>query len=212
MPPKPHIIGIAGGSCSGKTTLAVAIANALAAGITRVPPSRACVHVTLDSYYRDLSGKDPSEIEGYNFDDPNAIEVPLLVEQLRALAENEPIRKPVYDYTTHSRRSTEAVIPVPFIIVEGLFTLYWTEVRDLIGTRVFIDASHDTCLARRIKRDSRERGRTPAEVTKRYSEQAQPMFERYVLPTRRHADVVVSGEEPFDTSVAVIVRRIEENS
>jgi uridine kinase len=211
MPPKPHIIGIAGGSCSGKTTLAASIAGTLSAGSPGVPPSRVSVYVALDSYYRDLSGRSPSEIEHYNFDHPDAVELPLLVEHLRALAGNETIQKPVYDYTTHSRRGAEALTPAPVIIIEGLFTLYWREVRDLLGTGVFIDASHDTCLSRRIQRDTRERGRTPAEVRRRYRDQVQPMFDRYVLPTRRHADVVVNGEEPFDAAVSVIVRRVGES-
>jgi uridine kinase len=197
-----YLIGIAGGSCSGKTTLARELALRLGAGDV------ACV--SIDSYYRGLPDGTPETIAAHNFDDPEALEHELLVVHLEALSKGGFAEVPVYDFVTHTRTDkTERVDPVPFVIVEGLFPLYWEGVRALMDTKVFVDAGHDVCLERRLRRDASERGRPREEVIRRYNEMARPMYDAYVLPSRRHADVVVDGSRPVGESVPPVMRHIE---
>lgn len=199
---RAYFIGIAGGSCSGKTTLARELARRLG------EPHVACI--AIDSYYRGLPDGRPETVEKHNFDDPGALEHELLVAHLEALAGGMAVEVPVYDFVTHTRTArTERVGLVPFVIVEGLFPLYWEAVRAMMNTKVFVDAGHDVCLLRRLRRDARERGRPREEVERRYNEMARPMYERYVLPSRRHADVVVDGERPVEEAAAPVVRHIE---
>ncbi len=199
---RPYFIGIAGGSCSGKTTLARHLAQRLGDGDTAI--------ISIDSYYRGLFSTDRVEIDTFNFDEPDALDHELLVYQLRELAGGRSIDKPVYDFKTHTRtRRVERIDPVRFVVVEGLFPLYWDAVRDLMKTRVFIDVSHDVCLRRRLDRDVIERGRPREEVIRRYNEMARPSYDRYVLPSKRFADVVVDGERPVEESVERVVRHAE---
>jgi uridine kinase len=198
----PYFIGVAGGSCSGKTTLADELARRLG--------KRDTAHLSIDSYYIGLSPAAREEIDRYNFDDPVALDHELLVCHLRELASGRTVEKPVYDFTMHTRTlRVERVDPVPFVIVEGLVPLYWDAVRAVLKTRVFIEVPHDVCLRRRLARDTHERGRPREEVIRRYNEMARPMYEKYVLPSRRYADVVVDGERPVEESVAAVVRHIE---
>lgn len=197
-----YFIGIAGGSCSGKTTLARELARRLG------EPHVACI--AIDSYYRGLPDRRPETIEKHNFDDPQALDHELLVAQLTALAEGSAVDVPVYDFVNHKRTSgTERVRPLPFVIVEGLFPLYWETVRDMMHTKVFVEAEHDVCLERRLRRDASERGRPREEVIRRYNDMARPMYEKYVLPSRRHADVVVDGERPVEEAASRVMRHVD---
>jgi uridine kinase len=199
-----YFIGIAGGSCSGKTTLARLLAQRL--GARRV----ACI--AIDSYYRGLSSKSPGDIEQYNFDEPDALDRELLLRHLGDLVRGIPVEVPVYDFTTHARTvRTEHIAPVPFVIVEGLFPLYWDTVRSVMNTKVFVEVSHDVCLERRLRRDTVERGRPREEVMRRYNDMARPMYEKYVLPSKRYADVVIDGAEPIEGSVPLVIRHIDAN-
>ena len=148
----PHVIGIAGPSGSGKTSLALLLAARLPGG---------GVVVALDAYYRDQRDVPDDAI---NVDVPEALDHALLVAQVRALSAGEIVQQPVYDYATHARLAvTRAVHPAPFVIVEGLFALYWPEVRAVVTTPLYLSLDHERCLARRVERDARERGvhRTP---------------------------------------------------
>ena len=197
-----YFIGIAGGSCSGKTTLARRLAERLG------PDRTACI--AIDSYYHRLASAGPEEIDRYNFDEPSALDHELLVTHLRGLSVGRAIDRPVYDFKTHARTGDVVrVDPVPFVVVEGLFTLYWEGVRELLSTKVFIEVPHAVCYARRLERDTRDRGRPREEVLRRYEEMTRPMFETYVLPTRRFADVAVSGEQPVDASVETMMTHIQ---
>ncbi len=199
-----YFIGVAGGSCSGKTTLACGLARRLGESGT--------AQICIDSYYHRLSPEARRDIDRYNFDHPDALDRELLVDHLRTLARGETIEKPVYDFTTHTRTGrVEGVGPVPFVIVEGLFPLYWDAVRALLGTKVFIEAPHDVCLRRRLERDAAQRGRPREEVIRRYNEMARPMYEKYVLPSRRYADVVVDGERLSEEGVAAVLRHVVSN-
>ncbi len=199
------MIGIAGGSCSGKTTIAKLLARELGSEETAV--------IGLDSYYHDLSHIPADEIHRHNLDEPAALEQALLLEHVDLLARGAPIDKPAYVHETHERLDRgERIEPKRHIIVEGLFALYWGELRTHLGTGVFIDAAHDLCLERRIKRDRSQRGRTPEEVRRRYVSTVGPMFDLHVLPTRRHADVIVQAADPPEKAVALILQHIRGES
>lgn len=183
----PHVVGIAGPSGSGKTSLARLLA-------ARAPGGG--VVVALDAYYRDQRGVPEHEI---NVDEPAALDHPLLVEQVSALARGEAVHQPVYDYATHARTGgTRRVEPAPFVIVDGLFALYWDDVRALLHTPVFLVLDHDACLARRIARDVVERGRTEEAVRAMYNRNVRPMYDRYVHPTRAHAQLQLDATQSLE--------------
>jgi len=199
---RPYFIGIAGGSCSGKTTIARGVVRRL------TPPGAALV--SIDSYYRGLESAAPEDIDRYNFDDPAALDSTLLLSHQRQLAAGRAADIPVYDFKTHKRTDrTERVEALAYIVVEGLFPLHWDEVRSLLRTRVFVDVPHSVCLERRLRRDVVERGRPREEVIRRYSEMARPMYEKYVHPSRRYADVVVDGEKPVEESAEAVVANVK---
>lgn len=201
MPETPYLIGIAGASCSGKTSLANRVAELVSAPAARV--------ISLDSYYRDLSHFPPEQRATWNFDLPAAQDKDLLHTQLRALLRGESVEIPVYDFATHARAAaTERVEPASFIIIEGLFVLFWEEVRALLDTKVFIEVADAVCLARRIARDVRERGRTEESVRTQYAITVRPMYARYCIPTARFADIVVNGEDPVETSAAAVLEHV----
>lgn len=194
-----YLIGIAGPSGAGKSHLACHLAERLRAPV-----------LSLDRYYRDLSHL-PSEARALsNFDEPAALEHDLLIEHAAALTTGKSIEVPVYDFSTHSRTPAPDVFePGEFVILEGLFTLHWPELRELLGTRVYVNMTDDVCLRRRQERDVRERGRTPQSVVEQFRTTVAPMSERYVRPTRDHAHVLVSGAEPIADSVACVLEHIK---
>ena len=196
---RPRLVGMAGHSGAGKTTLARLLAERLAGTPDAVVP--------IDAYYRDRSGVPRAEWASLDLESPAAIELPLLLDQLRKLAAGQAIERPVYDYSTHARRSeTVSFAPAETVIVEGRLALYWDAVRALLDTRVFIACATDVCLGRRVARDTRERGRTAAEVRERWRNSVQPLYLRYVEPTRRFADLVVDGEEPAEATADAVLR------
>lgn len=173
-------------------------------------PDKRSVIISCDSYYRDLSALSPDERENWNFDAPEAIEAELLCHHLDALARGNEILCPVYDFTTHTRSSASIrVTPGALIIVEGLFVLYWEEIRQLLDTKVFISLTETASLARRLERDIRERGRTRQSVLNQYNRTVKPMTEKYVAPTRYFANILVNGEDPIEQSSAKIISVIE---
>ena len=196
---QPYLIAVAGASCSGKTSLARFLAAELNASI-----------LPVDAYYRDLSHLDADARSRVNFDAPEAIDVALLAGDLRSLLNGRTIERPVYDFTTHTRSSRrEQVSPGTFLILEGLFALYWEQIRELCRTKVFVELDDRICFERRMARDIRERGRTAASIRKQYEETVRPMAERYILPSRRFADVVVSGTDPPEVSARKVKLHIE---
>lgn len=192
------MIGIAGASCSGKTELARQLAARLDAPV-----------VSIDSYYRELSHLSLEERALVNFDEPAAIDEPLFISHMQALARGEEVLCPTYDFATHSRTSEVTRIPAAnFIIVEGLFALHWPEVRALLGTRVYVDTPDEVCFERRLARDTRERGRTEESVRRQYAATVRPMAELHVWPTRRFADIIVSGQSPLDQTSGAVLAHI----
>ncbi len=199
MPAEIYLIGIAGPSGAGKTYLATHLAAALNASV-----------LALDSYYRDLSHLPLEERARINFDAPQALDHELIVEQVASLRNNETVHLPVYDFTTHTRtRRTEVLRPSDVVIVEGLFTLHWPSLRELLGTKVFVNLNDEVCLMRRQARDVRERGRTPESVLEQYAAVVAPMAQRYVRPSIVFADVVVSGTESIAEGVSRVLAHYE---
>jgi uridine kinase len=193
---KPHIIGIAGPSSSGKTELARQLAGKL--------PGTPIV--SLDSYYRGMEEVPLEARKKVNFDHPDALEWPLLHQHLTALAEGRPFDEPVYSFSEYARTGeTRRIEPGEFVIVEGLFVLYWPELRALLDTKLYVETDPGVCFNRRLRRDVAERGRTPESVLEQYQRTVRPSAEWFVIPTRRFADLVVSGEEPLANSTAVVM-------
>jgi len=190
-----RLIGIAGPSGSGKSELSRRLAAALGAPI-----------VSLDSYYRDLSHLALDDRAKQNFDIPDSLDDGLLLEQCAAVARGETIDVPHYDFSCHTRvAGTQRIEPGRTVIVEGLFTLYWNDLRHLLHASVYVDLEDEICYARRLARDVRERGRTPESVETQYYSTVRPMAEQYIWPTRRHADVVVRGDALLEESVAAVI-------
>lgn len=178
------IVGIAGASGSGKTLLATNLAGRLGTDRT--------VIIQEDAYYRDLADIPAPERAVQNFDHPDAFEHILLVTHLQHLLNQERISLPVYDYKTHLRLpESRAVEPHEVIIVEGILVLSVPQLRDLMDVRVFVNTPVDACLARRLKRDVAERGRSHASVMHQYRKTVQPMYCQFIEPSRSHADVLI---------------------
>jgi uridine kinase len=194
----PLIIGIAGGSGSGKTTIADAVVRAL--------PEVAVVQ--HDSYYRhrpDLSLEQRSLV---NYDHPDSLETDLLVNHLGLLARGVAIDRPIYDFTEHLRSiETDRVKSSPVIIVEGILVLANPELRALLGLKVYVDADSDVRLARRLSRDIDQRGRTPQSVLEQYYASVRPMHVEFVEPSKRHADLVIA-ERDHPAAVETLLQAI----
>lgn len=195
IPGPVRVVGIAGPSGSGKTTIARAAAERCDG-----------VVLALDAYYRDQRGVDERVLD---VDIPEAIDVALALAHVNDLVAGRAVDQPVYDYATHARTgATRVLAPAPVVFVEGLFALYWPELRAPMHARVFVALDHDECLRRRIDRDTRERGRTREEVTLQYQAKVRPMYERYVEPTRRHAHVTLDGCDDIDRLAERLLRAL----
>jgi uridine kinase len=196
---KPHILGIAGPSSSGKTELARQL-------ILRLPGTSL---ISLDSYYRGMEEIPLEERKKVNFDHPDALDWELLHEHLVALAAGRSFEEPVYSFADYARTTeTRTVEPSEFVIVEGLFVLYWPELRAQLDTKVYVQTDPDVCYQRRLKRDVAERGRTPESVREQYDRTVRPSAEWFVHPTEKYADLVVSGEEPLTYSTSTVLKTL----
>jgi uridine kinase len=192
LPFPPTVLAIAGCSGSGKTTLADELARTLHG-----------LRFHLDDYYLDLTDLPLAERVKKNFDDPALIEVPLLARHIAALARGETIDRPVYDFGTYTRvpGRSQRVAAGPFLIVEGLFALYYSELLPFYHLRVYVDAPDALCFERRLKRDVEERGRTPELVREQYDRTVRPTGAAYVRPSAKNADLIVDGTGALDWKV-----------
>jgi len=191
---KTTLIGLAGGTGAGKSTIVRALVDRLGG----------CA-IDLDAYYLDRSGLSPEERARINYDQPSAFDDALLVQHLERLIAGQAIPKPVYAFDTHTRVGIETVAPARLVIVEGLFALWWESLRSLFAVKVFVEAPADVRLVRRIRRDAAERHRTTEQVLQQYVGTVRPMHERYVEPTRAHADVIVTNDGPIEDTVERVV-------
>lgn len=184
MEPAPLTIGIAGGSGSGKTTVAQAI-------LERVGADK-IAFLQHDSYYRDLGGLPPAQRAELNFDHPNSLETALLIEHILALRSGKPVEVPIYDFSIHSRTSqTFTVSPRRVIMVEGILIFVDAVLRDLFNLKIFVDTDADIRFIRRLQRDITERGRSTESVIKQYQATVRPMHLDFVEPSKRYADVII---------------------
>lgn len=193
------IIGLAGGTGSGKTSIVRSLVERVGG----------CV-IDLESYTLDRSTPLSGERAAAGDDEPDAIDVALLVAHLDDLRRGEAVRRPVYSPETHARTGVALVAPARLVLVEGLFTLWWESLRALLDVKVFVDAPADLRLMRRLRRDLADRGRTVEPALYQYSSSARSAHERYVEPTRVYADDVVTNDGPLENAVdqvLALVRR-----
>jgi uridine kinase len=198
---RPFLVGIAGGSGSGKSSVARRLADALRGA--------SVVTLDMDAYYRNLTHLTLEQRRHVNWDHPDAFDVDLLLDQLAALAERRAIEKPVYDYVAHVRAPrAERVEPADVILVDGILLFADPRVRARCDLKVFVDVEPDLRLLRRIRRDMRVRGRPLEEILDQYLTKVRPMHLEFVEPTKQFADVVVSEGAHNEPAIAALVARI----
>lgn len=196
------IIGVAGGTGSGKTTVVRKIVEAL-------PPHHVAV-VPLDSYYNDTTGLTPEERRAINFDHPDAFDWALLNKHVRQLKAGEAVEQPTYSYILSNRLpETVHVEPKPVILIEGIMTLVNKELRDMMDIRIFVDTDSDERLIRNIQRDVVERGRTVDMVIDRYLKVLKPMHEQFIEPSKKYADIIIPLGGENKTGINIIKTYIE---
>lgn len=198
-----HIIGIAGGSGSGKSRLVKNILKEVNDNSVQV--------IEIDSYYKNLAHLSFEEREKNNFDHPDSIDFDLLYQDLSKLKNNLTIYSPVYDYKTHTRNENETkkIENAKVIIMEGIFALHNQKIRDLLSIKIYVDTPSDIRLLRRIKRDMNDRGRTIEGIIKQYNKTVKPMFTKYVKPSRDYADLIVPFGGKNKVSIDTIVTNIK---
>jgi len=205
-PFKPFFVGIAGGTGSGKTTVARKLKDAL--------PEKDAVIIDHDSYYKDRSGMPRDQRDLVNFDHPDALDNELLVRHMDDLARGRSVDTPIYDFVTHSRRADKRKLaPVPVIIVEGILILADPEIRRRFDVKIFVDTDADIRVFRRVRRDMESRGRTFAQVDEQYHRTVRPMHLEFVEPSKRWADILIpeggNNEVALDLVISKLLNVIE---
>lgn len=199
----PVVVGVSGGSGSGKTTFCRELVARL--GEERV------LHLKQDNYYRDLSHMSPQERDAVNFDHPEALEFELLSAHLKQLLSGQSIDVPEYDFATHTRKPTALrFLPQPVVLIEGILIFSQPKIFEQLAYSYFVDTCEDVRLERRIKRDVAERGRTPASVRAQFFATVAPMHNLYVEPCKTKARIVISGETPFQSLIEELAQNLEE--
>lgn len=198
---KPFIVGIAGGSGSGKTTIARKIYERCAG----IP----ILTLQLDHYYRDLAHLEPGERDKVNFDHPDSLEMSLLVKHVDLLARGEGIDRPTYEFASHTRSSKVARLETAkVIIIDGIFALYSPEIRKHLSCSIFVDVSDDVRFIRRLQRDISERGRSNDGVIKQYLETVKPMHDQFVAPTKFNADLIIHWDHYKEQTIDMVANMI----
>ncbi len=196
------VIGIAGGSGSGKTTVVKALTEQLKEKVVVLPQ---------DSYYKDSSHLPLEERQKVNFDHPDSIDFPLLISQLEQLKAGRTVEQPVYSYLTCSRSKTETitVTPADVIIIEGILIFTCAELRNQMDIKIFVDADDDDRLMRVMTRDIRERGRDMMAVIERYNRIVKPMYLQFIEPSKRYADIIIPQGGHNKVAIEIIAATIE---
>jgi len=195
-------IGVAGGSGSGKTTIAHNLVKAF--------KSEDAVLVEQDAYYKELNHLTIEEKAKVNFDHPNSIEFKLLKEHLMSLAKGQRIERPIYDFKTHSRKEeTVSIHPSRIVIVEGILIFAIPEIRELFDVKIFVDTDADEMLLRRIERDIKERGRTFDLVKNQYLNTVKPMYLEFCEPSKRYADVIIPRGGENKIAINMIIAKLK---
>lgn len=195
------VIGVAGATGSGKTTVANEI-------LQRVGTEH-IAYIPHDAYYRDLSHLLPHQRGQVNFDHPRALETELLVEHLKELRAGRPVEIPIYDFTTHTRTErTRRVVPARVVLVEGILVFVEPELRELFDVKLYVDTDADVRFIRRLRRDIDERGRTVESVCEQYLSTVRPMQLEFVEPSKRYADVIIPEGGFNEVAIEMVAARI----
>lgn len=203
MKKKPLVIGIAGGTGSGKTTISNLI-------IDRVGHEN-IASLSHDAYYRDMVNLPLKKRAKVNYDHPDSLESELLVEHIKELKQGNIVQMPVYDFTTHSRKQvTITIYPQPVILVDGILIFVEKDLRKLFDVKIFVDTDADLRFIRRLQRDISERGRTQESVIKQYLKTVRPMHLEFVEPSKRYADVIIPEGGMNQVALDMLTARIEE--
>ena len=199
---RPVVFGVAGGTASGKTTVARLILEAVGASQIAYLPH--------DAYYRDRPDLSLAERAAVNYDHPNSLETKLMIKHIYKLLANKPVQVPVYDFTNHRRTDeTVWVEPSPIILVDGILIFTKKKLRELMNIKVFVDTDADVRFIRRLQRDMTERGRSLASVIEQYLETVRPMHLKFVEPSKRFADVIIPNGGMNEVAIAMVVSRLE---
>ena len=203
VPARPFLIGVAGGSSSGKTTAAERLAE--------LAGEEHLALIKLDSYYVELGHRTLEERREFNFDHPDAFDWPLLNDHLAALAAGAPVPVPVYDYVQYNRSGDVRVVrPASIVVVEGILVLWEPSLRERFDLKVFIDTDADLRFIRRLQRDIGERGRTAQNVIDQYLATVRPAHERFIEPSKRYADVIIPNGGLNRPAIDVLLARVRE--
>lgn len=199
---KPIIIGIAGGTASGKTSIAEILRDSF-------KNSNSVTIIKEDDYYKDQSDMTMEERVKTNYDHPLAFDFDFMLEQLKQLLDCKQIEKPIYDFTVHNRsKEIEVIKPSDVIILEGLFALYTPEIRELEEIKIFVDTPADVRFIRRLARDISERNRTMENVMSQYLETVKPMHDQFIEPTKKYADVIIPEGRSNTVGIDLIKTKI----
>lgn len=202
-PPRPIAIGIAGGTGSGKTTVANVMLERVGAGNI--------AFLAHDAYYKDLKDLPVAQRNIINFDHPDSLDTELMVEHLRSLLEWQTVEVPTYDFTAHTRTDrTQEIQPQAVVLVEGILIFADRRLRDLFDVKIFVDTPADIRFIRRLQRDIVERGRTMESVIRQYETTVRPMHLEFVEPSKRYADVIIPEGGLNTVAMDMLVARIEE--
>ena len=200
---KSCVLGVAGGTGSGKTTVARAILDSV--GKERI------ALIEQDSYYRDVDWRSETELLHHNFDHPSAIDNELLVSHIAALKAGHPVEVPIYDFVRHRRTTrTRRIEPQPVIILEGILIFVEPNLRDLLDFKIYVDTDADLRLIRRLGRDMSERGRTVQDVLRQYLETVRPMHLEFVEPSKRWADIIIPEGGENRVALEMVVAHVQQ--
>ncbi len=201
--PKPVVFGVAGGTASGKTTVAETILNTVGASQVSYLPH--------DAYYRDMGHLPFAERARLNYDHPGSLETELLVSHVEQLLEGQAVQVPVYDFTDHRRtEQTNEVRPAPLVLVEGILIFVDPRLRELMDIKVYVDTAADVRFIRRMVRDLNERGRSLESIIEQYLETVRPMHLEFVEPSKQHADVIIPRGGLNKVALEMVVSRLME--
>ncbi|XP_059155306.1 uridine-cytidine kinase 2-B-like [Physella acuta] len=211
--PRPFLIGVAGGTASGKSTVCAKIMEQLGQQSV-LEHNRRVTIISQDSFYRDLTLEEHKKANkgGYNFDHPDAFDFELMHKTLMDVKAGKRVELPTWDYVAHKRNSegTTVIHCADVVLFEGILVFYFPEIRDLFNMRLFVDTDPDTRLSRRVLRDIEERGRELEQILNQYMTLVKPAFEEFCLPTKKYADVIIPRGADNVVAIDLIVQHIQE--